>query len=85
MRSLSGGQKVILKIVWMMAVATVMRSQMLFLDETINNLDSDTIIKVAELLKNFIDGKGREFMLYVVTHSHQIQEMSIWDEVIELD
>ena len=68
----------------MMAVATVMRSQMLFLDETINNLDGDTIAKVAELLKNFVEGKGKEFMLYVVTHSHQIQEMNIWDEVIKL-
>ena len=83
-KSLSGWQKVILKLVWMMAVATVMRSKMLFLDETINNLDGDTIAKVAELLKNFVEGKGKAFMLYVVTHSHQIQEMNIWDEVIEL-
>lgn len=83
-KSLSGGQKVILKIVWMMAVASLMRTKMLFLDETINNLDGDTVAKVAELLKNFVEGRGKEFMLYVVTHSHQIQEMNIWDEVIEL-
>lgn len=83
-KSLSGGQKVILKIVWMMAVANLTRSQMLFLDETINNLDGDTVGKVAELLKNFIEGRGKDFMLTVVTHSHQIQEMSIWDEVIEI-
>lgn len=55
--SLSGGQKVILKLVWMMAISMITRSQMLFLDETINNLDGDTVSKVADLLTNFIKGK----------------------------
>jgi len=41
----------------MMAIAYITRSQMLFLDETINNLDNDTVAKVAELLKNFVEGK----------------------------
>ena len=68
----------------MMAIANLTRSKMLFLDETINNLDGDTVGKVAELLKNFIEGRGKDFMLYIVTHSAQIQEMSIWDEVIEI-
>ena len=83
--SLSGGQKVILKIVWMMAVASLMRTQMLFLDETINNLDADTVGRVAELLENFIEGRGKEFTLVVVTHSQQIQEMKLWDEIIKLE
>jgi DNA repair exonuclease SbcCD ATPase subunit len=82
--SLSWGQKVILKLIWMMAISVITRSQMLFLDETINNLDGDTVAKVAELLKNFIKGKGEQFQFYVVTHSHQIQDMGIWDGVIEV-
>ena len=82
--SLSWGQKVILKLIWMMAISVITRSQMLFLDETINNLDGDTVAKVAELLKNFIKGKGDQFQFYVVTHSHQIQDMGIWDGVIEV-
>ena len=74
----------ILKLIWMMAISVITRSQMLFLDETINNLDGDTVAKVAELLKNFIKGKGDQFQFYVVTHSHQIQDMGIWDGVIEV-
>lgn len=82
--ALSGGQKVILKLVWMMAISVITNSQMLFLDETINNLDGDTVGRVADLLKNFIKGKGEQFQFYVVTHSHQIQDMDIWDGVIEI-
>lgn len=84
-KSLSWGQRIILKIVWMMAIAYITRSQMLFLDETINNLDNDTVAKVAELLKNFVEGKWPNFKFYVVTHSHQIQEMGIWDQVIVIE
>ena len=58
---------------------------MLFLDETINNLDNDTVAKVAKLLENFVEGRGKEFMLYVVTHSTQIQHMNIRDEPIYVD
>ena len=82
--ALSGGQKVILKLIWMMAISVITNSQMLFLDETINNLDGDTVAKVADLLTNFIKGKGEQFQFYVVTHSHQIQDMDIWDGVIEI-
>ncbi len=82
--SLSWWQKVILKLVWMMAISVITRSQMLFLDETINNLDGDTVARVADLLTNFIKGKGDQFQFYVVTHSHQIQDMGIWDGVIEI-
>lgn len=55
--SLSGGQKVILKLVWMIAISFVTNAPMLFLDETINNLDADTVAKVADMIKNFIKTK----------------------------
>lgn len=57
---------------------------MLFLDETINNLDSDTIAKVAEMIKNFIKTKGDTFQFYVITHSPQIQDIDIWNNTIAL-
>ena len=55
--SLSGGQKVILKRVWMIAISFVTNAPMLFLDETINNLDGDTVAKVADMITNFIKTK----------------------------
>ena len=81
-KSLSGWQKVILKLVRMLAISNYIRSPMLFMDETINNLDQDTVWKVAEMLGNFV--KQRNVKLYTVTHSQQIQEMDIWDDVIEI-
>lgn len=82
--SLSGGQKVILKLVWMIAISFVTHAPMLYLDETINNLDGDTVSKVADMITNFIKTKGPDFQFYVITHSQQIQDMAIWDGVIEL-
>lgn len=81
-KSLSWWQKVILKLVWMLAISNYIKSPMLFMDETINNLDQDTVWKVAEMLGNFV--KQRNVKLYTVTHSQQIQEMDIWDEVVEI-
>ena len=81
-KSLSGWQKVILKLVRMLAISNYIKSPMLFMDETINNLDQDTVWKVAEMLGNFV--KQRNVKLYTVTHSQQIQEMDIWDEVVEI-
>jgi len=81
-KSLSGWQKVILKLVWMLAISSYVKSPMLFLDETINNLDQDTVGKVADLLSDFV--KQRQIKLYTVTHSQQIQEMDIRDDVIEI-
>jgi ABC-type lipoprotein export system ATPase subunit len=60
-----------------------MKSPILFLDETINNLDSDTVGKVADMLSDFV--KQRDLKLYTVTHSQQIQEMDIWDRIIDVD
>ena len=81
-KALSGWQKVILKLVWMLAISNYIKSPMLFMDETINNLDQDTVWKVADMLWDFV--KLRDIKLYTVTHSQQIQDMDIWDEVIEI-
>jgi len=59
-----------------------MRSPLLFLDETINNLDSETVSKVADLLEDFI--KQRNIKFYTVTHNQQIQDMQIRDKVLEI-
>jgi len=81
-KSLSGGQKVILKLAWMMAICSMTKSKMLRMDETINNLDPDTISSVTEMLEDFI--KQRNLKFIVVTHSEQIQQMTIWDRLVEL-
>lgn len=81
-KSLSWGQKTILKLVWMLAIASYLRSPMLFLDETINNIDKDTVGKVADMLTDFV--KKHDIKLYTITHSEQIQGMNIWDGIIEV-
>lgn len=82
-KSLSGGQRIILKLVRMLAISSYINSPILFLDETINNLDADTIGKVADMLEDFV--KQKEIKLYTITHSQQIQQMDIWDQTIEID
>lgn len=67
----------------MLAISTYINSPVLFLDETINNLDSDTVGKVANMLEDFV--KQRDMKLYTVTHSQQIQDMKFWDKTIELN
>ena len=79
-KSLSWGQRVILKIVWMLAISVYSKSSMLFLDETINNLDYDTVAKVSAVIEDFV--KMQNLKMYVVTHSKQIQQMNIWDGVV---
>lgn len=81
-KSLSGWQKTVLKLVWMLWVATLFRSKFLLLDETINNLDIHTISQVAEVLEDFVASQQIKF--YVVTHSPQIQEMDIWESVVRV-
>ncbi len=81
-KSLSGGQRIILKLVWMLAISSYINSPMLFLDETINNLDADTIGKVADMLEDFV--KQKSMKLYTITHSQQIQQMDIWTKVVEI-
>lgn len=82
--SLSGGQKVILKLVWMIAISFVSGAPMLFLDETINNMDSDTVSKVAEILTNFTTQKWSSFQFYVVSHDQQIQNLDIRDQILDI-
>lgn len=81
-KSLSWWQKIILKLVWMLAISSYIRSSILFLDETINNLDVDTVWKVADMLEDFV--KSRNMKFFVVTHSQQIQDMKIWDKIINI-
>ncbi len=81
-KSLSWWQKIILKLIWMLSISSYMRSPLLFLDETINNLDNETVNKVADLLENFIKQKNIKF--YTVTHNQQIQDMQIRDKVLEI-
>lgn len=81
-KSLSWGQKIILKLIWMLSISSYMRSPILFLDETINNLDGETVSKVADMLENFV--KQRNLKFYTVTHNQQIQDMQIRDKTIEV-
>ena len=81
-KSLSGGQRTVLKLVWMLAVSSYLHTPLLFLDETINNLDADTVWKVSEMINNFV--KQRTMKFYTVTHNKEIQDMQIWDDLIEV-
>ena len=81
-KSLSGGQRTVLKLVRMLAVSSYLRTPLLFLDETINNLDADTVWRVSEMINNFV--KQRTMKFYTVTHNKKIQDMQIWDDVIEV-
>ena len=60
-----------------------MQTKILFLDETINNLDADTVGKVSEMLENVV--KQRDIKFYTITHNQQIQDMKIWDDIFEVD
>lgn len=51
----------------MLSISSYMNSPMLFLDETINNLDAETVGKVATMLEDFI--KQRNIKFYTVTHT----------------
>ena len=66
----------------MLSVASFMRSPMLFLDETINNLDAEAVGLVADMLEDFV--RKHDISFYTVTHSQQIQEMAIWDGIVEV-
>jgi len=81
-KSLSGWQKAILRLAWILAVAQMTNSEQLFLDETINNIDQETIGHVAEMLEDYT--KLYDIPLYLVTHSQQLQNMSLRDDTIDL-
>ncbi len=82
-KSLSGGQRTVLKLVWMLAVSSYLQTKVLFLDETINNLDQETVGKVAKMIEDFVQQRTMKF--YTITHNSKIQEMNIWDQVIEVE
>ena len=81
-KSLSWGQKTILKLVWMLAISSYMDTDMLFLDETVNNLDAWTVSRVAEMLDDFVKKKNMKF--YTITHNSEIQSMKIWNAILEV-
>ncbi len=66
----------------MLAISSYLNTPLLFLDETINNLDAETVGKVGEMIDNFV--KQRTMKFYTVTHNPEIQEMDIRDEIIEI-
>ena len=82
-KSLSGGQRTVLKLVWMLAVSSYLQTKVLFLDETINNLDQETVGKVAKMIEDFVQQRTMKF--YTITHNSEIQEMNIWDQIIEVE
>jgi DNA repair exonuclease SbcCD ATPase subunit len=81
-KSLSGWQKAILRLAWILGVAQMTRTKQLFLDETINNIDQETISQVADMLQDY--AKLNDISIYLVTHSSQLQQMGIWDQTIEI-
>jgi len=81
-KSLSGGQKTMLRLCWILATSVVFRNSFLLLDETINNIDQTTTSQVAELLTDFVTQYN--LTLYTVTHSTQVQNMHIRDQTILL-
>ena len=81
-KSLSWWQRTLLKLVWMLAISSYMKTEMLFLDETVNNLDVDTVWKVAQMLDDFV--KQREMKFYTITHNSEIQAMKIWNATLEI-
>lgn len=82
-KSLSWWQRAILRLCWILAITYIGNNKILFMDETINNIDPETIEKVADMLTDFI--KQNDLKFYTITHSTQIQTMNIWDSVISVD
>ncbi len=80
--SLSWGQKTALRIWWILAISKLQNNQMLFLDETINNFDQDSVWLLANKIKEFVKSQNMKF--YMITHSEILQQADIWDEIIDL-
>ena len=59
------------------------RTKQLFLDETINNIDHETISQVADMIQDYT--KTTDISFYLITHSSQLQNMTIWDKSIHLE
>jgi ABC-type lipoprotein export system ATPase subunit len=54
----------------------------LFLDETINNFDDETVQQVSKLIEKFI--KENEIKFYMITHNETLKNLPIWDDKITL-
>lgn len=81
-KSLSWWQKNALKIWWILWINKLKNSKLLFLDETINNFDVETINLVAEKIKEFVNQNNMKF--YMITHSEILEQINIWDQKINL-
>jgi ABC-type multidrug transport system ATPase subunit len=81
-KSLSWWQRATLKIAWILAVSSLFNGQFLFLDETITSLDTEAVARIGRLLESYM--KKRQTKLLLVTHASQIQEMEMWDRVVNL-
>lgn len=82
-KSLSWGQKNALKIWWILWINKLKNSKLLFLDETINNFDDESIQLIANKIKEFINENNIKF--YMVTHSQTLSLLDIWTERLELN
>lgn len=82
-QSLSGWQKNALKIGWILWINKLNNSKMLFLDETINNFDKQSVHMISEKIKNFTEQNNLKF--FMVTHSEILQQIDIWTEVLDLN
>lgn len=79
-KSLSGGQKTVLKLCRVLATSIVFRNSFLFLDETINNVDEEVTAQLADMLLDYMRNYNLTF--YTVSHSIQLQSMDIRDDII---
>lgn len=82
-QSLSWWQKNALKIWWILWINKLQNSKLLFLDETINNFDEETIQLIANRIKDFIHENNIKF--YMITHSQTLAQLDIWTEILNLN
>ena len=80
--SLSWWQKTALRIWWILGISRLQNSKVLFLDETINNFDQESVQLLAEKIKEFVNQYDMKF--YMITHSEILQQADIWTDVVQL-
>jgi len=81
-KSLSGWQKTALRIGWILWISKLQNSKLLFLDETINNFDQESIQVISRKIKEFTEENQMKF--YMITHSEILQQTDIWTDIVEL-
>lgn len=81
-KSLSGGQKTALRIWWILWISKLQNSKILFLDETINNFDQESVQIISKKIKEFTEENKMKF--YMITHSEILQQTDIWTDIVEL-